>query len=64
MTRVHRLEEEYERLSDAIPESSELAEVAWMLQELRVSFFAQALGTRARVSEQRIVRALAAARAG
>ncbi len=35
-----------------------LAEVAWMLQELRVSLFAQSLGTRAPVSEERISRAI------
>jgi hypothetical protein len=29
-----------------------------MLEELRVSFFAQALGTRERVSEKRVQRAL------
>jgi len=35
-----------------------LAEVGWMLQELRVSFFAQSLGTRAPASEERISRAI------
>jgi ATP-dependent helicase HrpA len=35
-----------------------LDDVRWMVQELRVSFFAQALGTRAPVSEERIIRAI------
>ena len=34
--------------------------VAWMLQELRVSVFAQEIGTAGPVSEQRITRALSA----
>jgi ATP-dependent helicase HrpA len=34
-------------------------EVRWMIEELRVSFFAQALGTKGTVSEQRIRRRLA-----
>ena len=40
------------------PVSDELAEVRWMLEELRVSLFAQGLGTPYPVSEQRITRAL------
>jgi ATP-dependent helicase HrpA len=35
-----------------------LVEVGWMVQELRVSFFAQSLGTRTPVSEERISRAI------
>jgi ATP-dependent helicase HrpA len=35
-----------------------LVEVGWMLQELRVSLFAQSLGTRTPVSEERISRAI------
>jgi len=41
-----------------LPVSEELAEVRWMLEELRVSLFAQGLGTPYPVSEQRITRAL------
>jgi ATP-dependent helicase HrpA len=37
-----------------------LDEVRWMIEELRVSFFAQSLGTRVPVSEERVMRALAA----
>jgi ATP-dependent helicase HrpA len=35
-----------------------LVEVRWMVEELRVSFFAQSLGTRTPVSEERISRAI------
>ncbi|QBI19774.1 ATP-dependent RNA helicase HrpA [Egibacter rhizosphaerae] len=37
----------------------EVTEIRWMIEELRVSLFAQQLGTRQRVSEQRILRAIA-----
>jgi ATP-dependent helicase HrpA len=37
-------------------------DVRWLLEELRVSFFAQSLGTKEKVSEQRILRAIDAAR--
>jgi ATP-dependent helicase HrpA len=38
-----------------------LEEVRWMIEELRVSLFAQSLGTKAPVSEERIQRAMEAA---
>jgi ATP-dependent helicase HrpA len=37
---------------------SALEEVRWMIEELRVSFFAQSLGTRMPVSEQKISKAI------
>jgi ATP-dependent helicase HrpA len=40
-----------------------VVEVRWMLEELRVSLFAQVLGTPRPVSEPRIRKALAALRA-
>jgi ATP-dependent helicase HrpA len=58
MASVRRLEQEHDRLRDVAPQSEELREVGWMLQELRVSLFAQALGTHGSVSEQRIRRVL------
>ncbi len=60
MAEVRALEAEYERLADLLPVTPESLEIAWMLQELRVSRFAQAVGTRGKVSEQRIRRAMAA----
>ncbi|MCP4306002.1 MAG: ATP-dependent RNA helicase HrpA [bacterium] len=51
---VHQLEEELDRLSAAMPDEPRLMDVAWMIQEFRVSLFAQTLGTRGKVSEKRI----------
>jgi ATP-dependent helicase HrpA len=63
MRAVHELEAEYERVLAAWPPGRPLAaalrEVPWMLEELRVSHFAQALGTRGPVSSKRIRRVLA-----
>ena len=42
----------------------QLEGVRWMIEELRVSFFAQSLGTRMSVSEERVLRAIARAAAG
>jgi ATP-dependent helicase HrpA len=61
MATVQKLEQEHDHLREAFPDSPAVLEIAWMLQELRVSLFAQALGTRGKVSEKRIVQALAAA---
>jgi ATP-dependent helicase HrpA len=58
MRGVHDLEREYEaRVASwpagrALPET--LREIPWLLEELRVSHFAQALGTRGQVSAKRI----------
>jgi ATP-dependent helicase HrpA len=43
--------------------TAELAEIRWMLEELRISFFAQALRTAYPVSVKRVLRALDAAAA-
>jgi ATP-dependent helicase HrpA len=60
MTAVHELERAYrERLQAAPAAPDALREVPWMLEELRVSHFAQALGVRGQVSAKRIRRALA-----
>jgi ATP-dependent helicase HrpA len=58
MERIRDLEAERDGLSDAVPDSTELIEIAWMLQELRVSAFAQTIGTKGKVSEKRIIEAL------
>jgi ATP-dependent helicase HrpA len=61
MNTVHELERAYrDRLSEA-PGAPILREVPWMLEELRVSSFAQSLGTRGPISAKRIRRALAEA---
>jgi ATP-dependent helicase HrpA len=59
MERVLPLEDELDRLSDRLPWSPDMVEAAWMIQELRVSLFAQVLGTRRTVSEKRIRQVLA-----
>lgn len=56
MGRVQALEEELDRLGDDRPGDGEADAVRWMLEELRVSLFAQTLGTAHPVSEQRIRR--------
>jgi ATP-dependent helicase HrpA len=62
MRAIHELEGEYRRRVDALPPGRplppELREVRWLLEELRVSHFAQALGTRGQVSAKRIRRLL------
>ena len=59
---VKKLENSWQGLHDAMPEA--LPEFPWLLQELRVSFFAQNLGTRGPVSEKRLMRMLEHTRAG
>ncbi|HEX5946982.1 MAG TPA: ATP-dependent RNA helicase HrpA [Acidimicrobiales bacterium] len=66
MGTVRALETDYARLVEGLPRgrrsTPEVVEVRWMLEELRVSSFAQTLGTPRPVSEQRIRKALAAIR--
>lgn len=62
MAIVQNLTEDYEKRLRAVPTgkypSRELLEVRWMLEELRISLFAQTLGTPYPVSEKRIRKAL------
>jgi ATP-dependent helicase HrpA len=62
MRAVHELEDLYRRRLEELPPGrrvdGELAEVPWLLEELRMSQFAQALGTRGQVSSRRIRRIL------
>jgi ATP-dependent helicase HrpA len=55
MRSIHELEQAYERRRAA---GRPLPEVPWLLEELRVSQFAQGLGTRQPVSAKRIRRAI------
>ncbi|WBL18652.1 ATP-dependent RNA helicase HrpA [Citricoccus sp. NR2] len=63
---VQGLEDQFDDAVAAVPESipvpNELAEVRWLIEELRVSFFAQDLGTAVSVSEKRVRQALQGAR--
>ena len=58
MDRVRSLEARHDALTDAVPGNTALIEVAWMLQELRVSLFAQQIGTKGKVGEKRIIEAM------
>ena len=63
---VRRAQEEYAAVLASLPPaerwSPEVRRLRWMLQELRVSLFAQTLGTAYPVSEQRIAKAVDALR--
>ncbi|WP_219467053.1 ATP-dependent RNA helicase HrpA [Nonomuraea rhizosphaerae] len=62
MDRVHKVEDAYEdvlaRLHPARRTDPDVVEIRWMIEELRVSFFAQTLGTPTPVSEKRIAKAM------
>jgi len=57
-----RLDEALERHARKGIRDPALTEVRWLLEEYRVSLFAQELGTRERVSEKRLARAWEAVR--
>ncbi|MEY2516774.1 MAG: ATP-dependent helicase HrpA [bacterium] len=63
---LHELEAELRRRREIAGAAAApaLREVAWMLQELRVSQFAQGLGVRGQISAKRVRRALEATGAG
>ncbi|EKE86921.1 ATP-dependent RNA helicase HrpA [Idiomarina xiamenensis] len=60
---LERLQQEYQQLLQRQPKAEPLPdavkEVRWMLEELRVSLFAQQLGTQYPISEKRVKQALA-----
>ncbi|WP_280504377.1 DUF3418 domain-containing protein, partial [Nocardia farcinica] len=66
MVEVDRAMAAYDRLLRALPENRrtapEVVEIWWMIEELRVSLFAQKLGTPYPVSAKRIEKAIAAVR--
>ncbi|MDI5962095.1 ATP-dependent RNA helicase HrpA [Streptomyces sp. SL13] len=65
MAKVHEMAAEYADLLAALkpgrPVPPEVREIRWMLEELRVSYFAHALGTSYPVSDKRILKAIDAA---
>ncbi|MGW5736491.1 MULTISPECIES: ATP-dependent RNA helicase HrpA [Streptomyces] len=65
MEKVHEMQDEYawllEQLPAGRPVPQEVLDIRWMLEELRVSYFAHALGTAYPVSDKRIVKAIDAA---
>jgi ATP-dependent helicase HrpA len=62
MDGIEQLRASYQQLLDRLPPgrppTGALREIRWMLEELRVSYFAQALGTPYPVSDKRVRRAL------
>jgi len=62
MRNVEQVQNAYQRLLDELPPRQPVPEavqqIRWMIEELRVSFFAQALGTAYPVSEKRVFRAM------
>ena len=62
MTLIQGLEDEYDKTLEKVPAGSlvphTLREVKWMLEEMRISLFAQELGTAYSVSEKRIRKAM------
>lgn len=65
MEKVHEMQDEYAWLLEQLPRGrpvpQEVLDIRWMLEELRVSYFAHALGTAYPVSDKRIVKAIDAA---
>jgi ATP-dependent helicase HrpA len=59
---VHRVEDAYRSALAALPTAARAAqaarEIRWMIEELRVSLFAQTIGTPVPVSERRIMTAI------
>jgi ATP-dependent helicase HrpA len=62
MRRIHRLEDDYEQTLAALPRArryaTEVQDIRWMIEELRVNLFAQHIKTPYKVSEERIRREL------
>ncbi|MEV6300338.1 ATP-dependent RNA helicase HrpA [Actinoplanes sp. NPDC051861] len=61
-TQIHEIESEYRELrAEAVPNgpaSEGLREIRWMIEELRINYFAQTLGTAYAVSDKRIYKAM------
>ncbi|MET9746473.1 ATP-dependent RNA helicase HrpA [Streptomyces ardesiacus] len=62
MEKVHEMRDEYAWLLEQMPQGrpvpQQVLDVRWMIEELRVSYFAHALGTAYPVSDKRIVKAI------
>ncbi|MEU5509619.1 ATP-dependent RNA helicase HrpA [Streptomyces fungicidicus] len=65
MAKVHEMRDEYTWLLEQMPQGrpvpQPVRDIRWMIEELRVSYFAHALGTAYPVSDKRIVKAIDAA---
>lgn len=62
MLKVEHIQRTYQQWCEQLPEyqkqSQEVQEIRWMIEELRVSYFAQQLGTQYPISEKRIMQAM------
>ncbi|MEW2633967.1 ATP-dependent RNA helicase HrpA [Streptomyces sp. NPDC048389] len=62
MQKVHEMQDEYAWLLEQMPQGrpvpQAVLDIRWMIEELRVSYFAHALGTAYPVSDKRIVKAI------
>ncbi|MER6093343.1 ATP-dependent RNA helicase HrpA [Streptomyces bluensis] len=65
MEKIHEMRDEYAWLLEQMPQGrpvpASVLDIRWMIEELRVSYFAHALGTAYPVSDKRIVKAIDAA---
>jgi ATP-dependent helicase HrpA len=65
MEKVREMQDEYAWLLEQMPQGrpvpASVLDIRWMIEELRVSYFAHALGTAYPVSDKRIVKAIDAA---
>lgn len=65
MEKIHEMQDEYAWLLEQMPQGrpvpQQVLDIRWMIEELRVSYFAHALGTAYPVSDKRIVKAIDAA---
>ncbi|UXY20710.1 ATP-dependent RNA helicase HrpA [Streptomyces cynarae] len=62
MDKVREMQDEYAWLLEQLPQGrpvpSSVRDIRWMIEELRVSYFAHALGTAYPISDKRIVKAI------
>ncbi|XVV09494.1 ATP-dependent RNA helicase HrpA [Actinoplanes sp. CA-131856] len=60
MAQIHEIESEYRELRADLggAAAEQLREIRWMIEELRINFFAQSLGTAYPISDKRIYKAM------
>ncbi|WP_127507402.1 ATP-dependent RNA helicase HrpA [Actinoplanes solisilvae] len=58
MGQIHEIESEWRELRDLGAPAEGIREIRWMIEELRINFFAQSLGTAYPISDKRIYKAM------
>ena len=62
MLKVEQVQQAWQQMLNKLPppraNEPEVKEIRWMIEELRVSYFAQQLGTPYPISEKRIMQAI------